>query len=305
MVIDYDYSFTEIKDSEGQLKEIVFMPSTLETIDMALYDYINDELNIHANTNKGFKKTPVIWVSSERAFQIKNNKDLRDSNGKLILPMITIERTSMVKDPAFKGTFQAHIPQGPGLKRDVIAAARVINQEKTSNFANADARRLKGDITRTDGSGLGQSNSNRVNKKVVTQTLTMPLPNYVTLMYSITLRTEYLQQINDIVQPFVSRTGNINNFFIKKDGHRFEGFVESDYNQNNNVSNLGEDERIYETKVNLKILGYLMGEGPNDDRPKISITENFVEVKIPRERVIVGDVSDYVDGTGNFINYRD
>ena len=48
-----------------------------------------------------------------------------------------------------------------------------------------------------------------------------------------------------------------------------------------------------------------MGEGPNDDRPKISITENFVEVKIPRERVIVGDVSDYVDGTGNFINYRD
>ena len=31
-----------------------------------------------------------------------------------------------------------------------------------------------------------------------------------------------------------------------------------------------------------------MGEGPNDEKPKVSIRENTVEVKIPRERVIVG-----------------
>jgi hypothetical protein len=303
---DIDYSYTEIKDAEGALKEVVFMPSSLETIDMALFDYIDKELDIHTRTNKGWKKTPVIWVSAERSFQIKNDKDLRDSNGNLNLPMVTIERVSVIKDPNFKGAFQAHQPQGPGLKRTVVAAARKINQKKTSNFANADAARLNGDITTSpDGTGLGQSNFPRENKKVVTQTIMMPLPNYVTIMYSVVLKAEFLQQVNNMVQPLITRTGNINNFFIKKDGHKFEGFVQNDFGQNNNVSNLGEDERTYETKVDIKILGYLMGDGPNDERPKLSIQENFVEVKIPRERVITGDIRDFVDASGKFVNYRE
>ena len=300
-----DYSYAEIKGADGALKEVVFMPSTLETIDTALFEYIDKQLDIHTKTNKGWKKTPVIWVSSERSFQIKNNKDLRDSNGNLHLPIITIERTSVVKDPNFKGVFQAHQPQGPGKKRTVVAAARRIQQEKTSNFANADAKRLSGDITRTDGVGINQSNFPRENKKIVTQTITMPLPNYVTIMYSVVLRAEYLQQVNDMVQPLITRTGNINNFFMKKDGHKFEGFIQNDFGQNNNVANLGEEERTYETKVDIKILGYLMGEGPNDERPRLSIEENFVEVKLPRERVIAGDIREFVDASGKFVNYRE
>tara|TARA_Y100000034_G_C6853813_1_gene387685 strand:- start:352 stop:1272 length:921 start_codon:yes stop_codon:yes gene_type:complete len=300
-----DYSYTEVKDASGKLKEVIFMPSTLEIIDTALFEYIDNELDIHTKTNKGWKKSPVIWVSAERSFQIKNDKKLRDSNGNLILPLVTVERTSVTKDPAFKGVFQAHQPQGKGLKRTVVAAARRINQEKTSNFANADAKRLSGDITRTDGIGLNQSNSRKENKKIVTQTIMMPLPNYITIMYSVVLKAEYLQQINDMVQPFITKTGNINNFFIKKDGHKFEGFMQNDFSQNNNVSNLGEEERTYETKLDIKILGYLMGEGPNDERPKLSIEENFVEVKIPRERVIAGDIRDFVDASGKFVNYRE
>jgi hypothetical protein len=105
-----DYSHTEIKDVDGYIKEVSFMPSTLETIDRALFNFIDSEINIHVNTNKGWNKVPTIWVSAERAFQIKNDKDLRDSNGVLKLPLTTIERTSVVKDPSFKGTFQAHIP---------------------------------------------------------------------------------------------------------------------------------------------------------------------------------------------------
>ena len=228
---DINYSYAEIKGADGVLKEVVFMPSTLETIDTALFDYIDKGLDIHTKTNKGWKKAPVIWVSAERAFQIKNNKELRDSNGNLNLPLVTIERTSVVKDPNFKGAFQAHQPQGPGLKRTVVAAARRIQQEKTSNFANADAKRLSGDITRTDGVGINQSNYARENKKIVTQTIMMPLPNYVTIQYSVVLRAEYLQQVNDMVQPLITRTGNINNFFIKKDGHKFEGFIQNDFGQ--------------------------------------------------------------------------
>ena len=41
-----------------------------------------------------------------------------------------------------------------------------------------------------------------------------------------------------------------------------------------------------------------MGESPNGDRPKIIKRENAVEVKIPRERVILGDIPPYNKGKG-------
>ena len=42
-----------------------------------------------------------------------------------------------------------------------------------------------------------------------------------------------------------------------------------------------------------QVLGYLIGEGANDDRPFYSIRENAVEVKIPREKAIFGDIPEY------------
>ncbi len=56
----------------NNLKELSFAPSTLETIDYSIYDYMNDDINFSVTTNKGFEKVPVIWVASERAYQIKN-----------------------------------------------------------------------------------------------------------------------------------------------------------------------------------------------------------------------------------------
>ena len=295
-----DYSHTEIKDVDGYIKEVSFMPSTLETIDRALFSFIDSEINIHVNTNKGWNKVPTIWVSAERAFQIKNDKDLRDSNGVLKLPLATIERTSVVKDPSFKGVFQAHIPDsGQSLRstrRVNIPAGRRVNQDKTSNFRNAQAARQSGDINNTTvGSGQVNFPSDLTGKdRVVFQTVYQPIPVYVKVMYSIKVKTEYLQQMNDVFQPFITKTGQINNFFINHEGHRFEGFIENDFAQSNNVAELGEEERNYETEIQLRILGYLMGEGPNDEKPKLSLVENYVDVKIPRERVIVGDINTFL-----------
>ena len=61
------------------------------------------------------------------------------------------------------------------------------------------------------------------------------------------------------------------------------------------VAEMGEEERSYETEVQLRILGYLMGQGSNDNKPKVTVVENFVDVKIPRERVILGDINTFLD----------
>ena len=107
---DYDRNYTEVKDADGNLKEIVFMPSTIETIDTAFYNWVNETINPSTTTNKGFKKVPVIWISAERAFQIKADQDLRDKNGVVKLPLMIVNRTEVSKDPSFKGVAWAHIP---------------------------------------------------------------------------------------------------------------------------------------------------------------------------------------------------
>ena len=83
------YDFSGVKDTSN-IKEEILMPSTIETIDFAFYDWLNEKMDVFSTTSSGWKKVPIIWVSSERAFQLKNNKDLRDSTGTLKMPLMTI-----------------------------------------------------------------------------------------------------------------------------------------------------------------------------------------------------------------------
>ena len=260
------------------VKQTPIEPSTIENIDTGIYEWASD-LNLSTNTNNGFKQTPVIWLGTERAFQIKNNKELRDDVGKLKLPLITVNRDSINKDPSFKGSFQAHMFENPDYKGGTITIKRRIKQDKTRNFANADAARVqRGDETRRGN-----------NKKVVYEHLTIPIPVYVTMMYTIVLRSEYQQQMNDLVTPFITKTGQINTFVFENNGWSYEAFIQPDFAENKNVDNLGEEERMFETKIQIKVLGYLIGEGINRVKPKYSTRENRAEIRIIRERVIVGD----------------
>ena len=117
----------------------------------------------------------------------------------------------------------------------------------------------------------------------------MPVPTYITLMYNINIRTQYQQQANEILNPFVTKTGQIDNFFIRQDGHKFEGFIQGNFGLSNNVTSMANNERTYETTIQAKILGYLLGSGVNEERPKITIRENAVTVVQSRERQMLDD----------------
>ena len=206
-------------------------PSIIETIDLGIYRYVDEVLDLHTNTNSGFKKVPCIWLGSERTFQVKNDKDIRDSVGKLKLPLITVNRDSIAKDPAFKGSFQAHVFEQGDYKGGTITRVRRIQQEKTRNFKNADVARDSKNAKDT-----GKFNS----KKVVYEFLTSPIPTYVTVVYTVTLRTEYQQQINDLVTPFITRTGQLNSFIFEQDGHKYEAFIQTNFSENKNTTALND-----------------------------------------------------------------
>ena len=272
------------------VRTVEITPSSLETIDGAVLDYVNERLNISTQTNDGFKKVPVLWVTAERAYQMKHNKDLRDSEDMLRLPLITVHRAAIEKNPASEYAVPAaNIPEVRDAMGGSITIAREIYQKKTAEFQNAYAKKKYGRATWPEVR----------NNKTVYKTVTIPFPTWIAVNYEISMRAEYQQQMNTIIRKFI-RQGGLNRmpFRLEKDGHKYEAFIDGNLTDNSNMTSLAMTHRNYESILNLKVLGYLIGDGDNQEKPNLVYRENAVEVKIPRERVIVGEIQDFLDNSG-------
>ena len=91
-----NFDFTQLpKDKKDfSLKELGMLGSSIEDIDYAITSWLKEDLDLTTMTNEGYKRVPVLWQTPERAFQIKNDHDLRhpddDGGGVITLPVITI-----------------------------------------------------------------------------------------------------------------------------------------------------------------------------------------------------------------------
>jgi len=292
------YDYIGSKDVADKLQEIEFMPSSLETIDGAMLKFINEDLNLSIHTNEGFKKVPVLWVTAERAFQIKHNKDLRDSEETLILPLVTVNRASVIKENNFRGTVYANLYPESDSKGGTVTIARRINQKKTAEFQNALSNKKYGH-QRDVNSRMKNSNKRKMpTKKVVYETVTIPIPTWVKVSYEISLRSEFQQQMNELISPFFTIPGNSRMpKRIENEGHFYELFIQGTPSNNSNQANLGMAQKNYETIFTIEVLGYLIGEGDNQTQPKIVRRENIVEIKLGREKTIFGDIPEkFKDG---------
>lgn len=300
---------------------IDFQPSTIETIDTALLRYV-ESLNLHVKTNKGFDPVPIIWVGAERTYQLKHDLTLRDSEGLLNIPLITVERKDITKD-ATKSRIPSNIPDFSSAGS--IPVRRRINQQKTNNFRSAQNKKKSG---ASDDVGLAQekvphsfkfpntsvapmfdTRPSSSKAKVVYETIYMPIPVYVSVKYEVHIRTEYQQQMNTLITPFIAAHSPIGRnhkyFTLTQDNHLFEGFIEGTFSNDNNAAKLDEEERIFNTVVNIEVLGYLIGGAENENTITAKKYETIVDIKIPRERIIFADEFDRTNPSGSDPFYKE
>lgn len=270
------------KHEETSRRDVTKYKSDLEDIDFALYNFVNDGMNIHTISNKGFRKVPIIWAGSERAHNAKNGDIERDSTGTVTLPIMTLERDAIKKAEKSRVIPYAMVdPQGD-VRGGSFTINKIIKQDKTSNFANADAYRRK-----------KQQNfpiyKFKPNKKIVYETLTIPIPIYVDIGYKIVITTEYQEQMNDILAPFIRVSNAHKRIQIGHNSNQYEAFIQEEYGITNNITNYETNERRYETAISVNVFGYLIGDGKNQSKPRVVRRENAVQIRFARERVMVQD----------------
>ena len=264
-------------------KQKTLSPSTLETIDFALYNWLNEKLDIYTDSNEGRRKVPIIWITAERAFQVKNDKELREIDSQsIIYPAMVVERNSVSKTTADQRVIPGNIFPQMDRKRGAFPLYRRVVKDKTQNFQNAAAKRF---TNQTQNTFKLPFESN----EVVYETLYTGYPVFLNMNYTIKIRTIYIQQLNEILLPFQRFTGGINQFLVKHENHKYEAFIEDDYSISSNASNLGGEEKKFDAEIKIKVLGYVTADGINQDTPYVVSRESPAKIRFTRERSMLSE----------------
>jgi len=192
---------------------------------------------------------------------------------------MTVERTSVNKEK--RGSYYSNIVANTkGGTSSAFVIAKKINPLETTKYSAA-----KNTIEGTKSPYYIR----RDNKKVIYETYTIPPPIHVNVQYKILIKAQYQQQINEILTPILKHPGQINGFIIGEQPHKYEAFISTDYTANNNITSMGDDEKMYETSIEIRVLGYLLNDDKNSEYLEIEKKQSIVSVSMPRERILVGD----------------
>jgi hypothetical protein len=268
---------------------VALNPSTMETVDFALFNWLNETLDLYTDSNEGRRKVPIIWITAERAFQVKNNKELREIDSEsIIFPAMVIERTGVAKTTADKRIIPGNIFPQNDYRRGAFPLYRRVVRDKTQNFQNTVAKNYTNGAQETFKLPFASS-------EVVYETLYTGYPVFLDMGYTIKIRTPYIQQLNQILSPFQRYTGGINQFLVSHDHHKYEAFIEDDYSITSNSSNLSAEEKKFDAAIKIKVLGYITSDGINQKTPFVISRESPAKIRFTRERVMVGDKNEKTD----------
>jgi hypothetical protein len=206
----------------------------LEDIDYAIKYYFETAVLPTVVQDGNRVAVPIMYGSPERWQSVQANGYYRDTNGKLVVPLIMYKRTNIEKN------------RNLGNKIDGNLASLFQTFETRYNQKN-----------QYDKFSLL---NNRVPSK---QYYVSVVPDYVTVTYECVIFTNYVEQNNSIIESIEFAADS---YWGDKNRYQFRTMIDSF--ATTNVINSGED-RVATTNVNLKVNGYLI---PNTINQHLSDT---------------------------------
>jgi hypothetical protein len=252
---------------------------TIETIDQAVFDWFDVTVDTHVEFPNGERrKVPVSFSAGERAVTSRQKKAIRDNNGVLILPLINITRTSIEPNPNMEAL---------GVETPTLQISKQISGE-TNTLRNLMKDRIGAFSTPKE--------------PIVYEVTTIPFPDRSIMVYRLKIQTQYITQMNAILEKIFNQLDLQKSFVATFDprrhppiGEPFEereelksgyvcGFFSDVINDSGNLTEFTDQERIvlYETVFRVPATLQLDPEG---EKPAVQREYTSYKVDFGGERV--------------------
>ena len=262
-------------------------PSGIEETDRALFDLFDSRLAFQVKVKNQSTKVPVVFSTGERFALTRRERRIRDRNNALILPIISIHRTGIDTSPQQGGygtpisyrDQQSYVVRKRLDPRDrdyqkIINKLGLKNQHNVAdraNFARSDifpgnvvksgrlaSRRNLKNLSLIDDPS-GKLLRNEIGNNIF-EIITIPYPSFMTITYEVVFWTQYMQQMNQMIEILMSQfDGQDYAFQIEsKSGHKYVAYVKSPLNNQDNFADFSSDERIIKYSFTITIPTYLL-----------------------------------------------
>ena len=198
----------------------------IKDIDESIMYYFDNVIRPYVVQNGERIAVPIIYGSPERWKSIQKDAYYRDKKGAIMMPIIMFKRTSIEKNRTLSRKLDANSPN------------LYTFWQKSYNNKNF------------------YSNFNLLNNKVPTkQYIANVVPDYVNLTYSFVVWTQYVQQMNTVVEQFLNQH---NRYWGDNTSYRFLCKVDGSVNDATTLEVGGE--RLVKSEFTVELNGYLIPE---------------------------------------------
>jgi hypothetical protein len=256
----------------------------LEDVDRALFNFFDKKVGFTIEAEGHAAKVPVIFAGGERFAMIKKGSPIRDKNGALILPLISIRRTGIAQTGDDRGALRN---TGDLVVKKLLSSTdrnyqRLLNKDgienqdnvaTRGNFADTDSTPPRAGVVgrlasrRAEGRSQitthGPSMASGIGKNIF-EIITIPFPQYFTAKYEIIFWSQYAQHMNQMLEQLMVQyddTGTVQANVIRLDtdkGYWFVGTFENEITPDDNSTDYTEDDRLIKSTLTIEVKGYIV-----------------------------------------------
>jgi len=198
-------------------------------IDTTIAEYMVDSIIPNVEENGNQVKVPLLYGNAERWSNARTKGYLRDSRGKIQLPLVMFKRNSIDRQ------------DGMAQFKDVNTLPAYKKYSKHNRYERFSI----------------QTGANRA-----TEQYEISVPDYVTVTYEVMIWTSFTEHMNSIVEQFQYATDR---YWGTENGFKFRTRIDSFDNQ----QEVGEgSERVIRTSFTMVTNAYLLPE-TSDDKPTV------------------------------------
>jgi hypothetical protein len=259
----------------------------IEDVDRSLFELFDKRLAFEIKVNEQTTKVPVVFAAGERFALTRRAKPIRDKNNALILPLIAIKRQAVgFKTEADAGGTAISFRQNADyiIRKRLDTSDRdyqnIVNKLSIKNQNNVTSRGhfINNDVSPGSGAFPGTKTSRRngpgiaygggklgfaLNNDVgnnIFEIITIPYPVFIQLNYEVTFWTQYMSQMNQLLETLLVKTDGQGREFqlVSNKGFTFTAFLMGQMNSGDNFENFTATERIIKYSFSIRVPAYIL-----------------------------------------------